>query len=161
MFGVTIINNNNYIMSAYTQILYQLVFSTKRRENTLTSEHQELLYRYIWGILKKQKCYLYRINGTENHIHIITDIHPTVALSSLIKNIKLASSSFIKKENIFPEFKGWQEKYGAFTYSYSEKNKLIEYVKNQKEHHRVITFEEEFVSLLKEHGVGFNEKYLF
>jgi putative transposase len=82
-------------------------------------------------------------------------------LSSLIKNIKLASSSFIKKENIFPEFKGWQEKYGAFTYSYSEKNKLIEYVKNQKEHHRVITFEEEFVSLLKEHGVVYNEKYLF
>ena len=148
-------------MSAYTQILYQLVFSTKHRKNNLVSKQQELLYKYIWGVLKTKKCHLYRINGTENHIHILTHIHPTVSLSSLIKDIKLASTTFIKKEKIFPDFVGWQDKYGAFTYSYSEKNKLVEYVKNQKEHHKVITYEEEFISLLNEHGVEFNEKYLF
>ncbi len=150
-----------YLMSAYTQILYQLVFSTKYRKNTMTPRNHEVLYRYIWGVLKNKKCHVYRINGTENHIHILTHIHPTVALSSLVKTIKVASAVYIKKENIFPGFNGWQEKYGAFTYSYSSKNTLIEYVKNQKVHHRVLTYEDEFTTLLEEQGIAINKKLLF
>ena len=74
-------------MSTYTQILYQLVFSTKNKERTLIKDKREDLYRYIWGILKNQKCHLYRIGGVEDHIHIITHLHPSVALAKLIKDI--------------------------------------------------------------------------
>ena len=148
-------------MSAYTQILYQIVFSTKNREKTMIPDGQEELYRFMGGILKNKKCHLYRINGVEDHLHIITHLHPMIALAHLIKDIKLATSTFIKNERIFPDFGGWQEKYGAFTYSYSAKDNLIEYVKNQKGHHHVVTFREEFISLLKEHDVEFDEKYLF
>ncbi len=97
----------------------------------------------------------------EDHIHIVTHIHPAVPLSSLVKDIKLASTSFIKDEDLFPAFNGWQDGYGAFTYSIKEKDRLIEYVKNQREHHKKVTFREEYRALLEEHGIEFEEKYLF
>ncbi len=148
-------------MSTYTQILYQLVFTTKDRKNTMTEDGQERLYRFIWGVLENKKCHLYRINGTENHLHIVTHIHPMVAPALLIKDIKLASSDLIMEEKLFPSFNGWQDGYGAFTYSISAKDNLIEYVKNQKEHHKKFSFREEYIGLLKEHGIEFDEKYLF
>ena len=89
-------------MSTYTQILYQLVFSTKYRERTMIKENRPELFKYIWGILKHNKCHLYRINGVEDHLHIVTHLHPTVALSSLIKDIKVSSSKHIKEHNLFP-----------------------------------------------------------
>ena len=148
-------------MSTYTQILYQIVFSTKNHENTMIESGQEKLYKYIWGILKNKKCHLYRIGGVEDHLHIITHIHPTVAIAYLVKDMKLAASSFIKSQNIFPNFNGWQDGYGGFTYAISAKDNLIEYVKNQKEHHKKVSFRDEYINLLKEHGIEFDEKYLF
>jgi putative transposase len=147
-------------MSTYTQILYQIVFSTKNREHSLSKENQKELYQYIWGVLKNKKCHLYQIGGITDHIHILTHLHPSFSLSSLIKDIKLSSSEFIKTQNLFTNFSGWQEGYGAFTYSIKEKNKLIEYIKNQEEHHQNRTFKEEFIELLNEHGIEFDEKYL-
>jgi len=147
-------------MSTYTQILYQIVFGTKKHEQTLITPNRHELFKYIWGILKKKNCHLYRINGVEDHLHIITHLHPSVSLASLIKDIKLASSDFIKKNDIFQKFGGWQDGYGAFTYSIKEKDRLIEYVKNQEEHHKTETFREEYTKLLKEHGIEFDEKYL-
>ncbi len=148
-------------MSTYTQILYQLVFSTWNREKTMHETGQEALYKYISAILTNKKCHLYRINGTDDHIHILTHIHPSVGPASLIKDIKLASSSWIKQHQIFNNFGGWQEGYGAFTYSIKDKDRLIEYVKQQKEHHRIKTFREELIELLEEHGIEYDEKYLF
>lgn len=147
-------------MSTYTQILYQIVFSTKHREQTLIQENRELLYKYIWGIIKNKKCHLYQIGGVEDHLHIITHLHPSIALSDLIKDIKLASTVYIKEEKIFKKFNGWQDGYGAFTYSIKEKDNLINYVKNQEEHHRKKTFKEEYIQLLNEHHIEFEEKYL-
>ena len=147
-------------MHTYSQILYQLVFSTWKREQTLEAAKKEMLYKYIWGILKNNKCHLYRIGGVADHLHIVTHVHPTVALATLVKNIKLASSDFIKSNQLFPFFKGWQEGYGAFTYSFSAKDNLIEYVKEQEKHHHTKSFREEFIELLNEHGVVFDEKYL-
>ena len=147
-------------MSTYTQILYQIVFSTKKRERTLIKDNRADLFRYMWGILENKKCHLYRINGVEDHLHIITHLHPTVALSNLIKDIKVASSIHIKKEGLFPNFNGWQDGYGAFTYSIKAKDHLIEYVKNQEEHHKKYTYQEELRALLIEHGIEFDEKYL-
>jgi len=147
-------------MSTYTQILYQLVFSTYKREKTLTSENRKELFQYIWGILKNKQCHLYRLNGVEDHIHIITHIHPTLAPANLIKDIKIASSAMINEKNLFTNFNGWQDGYGAFTYSVKEKERLTEYVKNQEEHHKTMTFKEEYTALLKEHEIEFDEKYL-
>ena len=104
-------------MSTYTQLLYQIVFSTKNREHTLLNSSCEELYRYIWGILKNKNCHLYRIGGISDHIHIITHIHPSVSLATLVKDIKLASSEFIKSQKLFPDFRGWQNGYGGFIYS--------------------------------------------
>lgn len=148
-------------MSTYTQILYQIIFSTKNKERTLSKDRRDELFKYIRGLLKNKNCHLYRINGVEDHIHMITHLHPSVSLSSLVKDIKLASSQYINANGIFKLFNGWQEGYGAFTYSIKEKYRLIEYVKNQEEHHKIITFKEEFIALLQEHGIEFDEKYLF
>ena len=95
----------------------------------------------------------------EDHLHIITDLHPSVALACLVKDIKLSTTTQIKKDNIFPNFGGWKDGYGAFTYHIDAKHSLIEYVKNQEEHHRIKTYEEEYRDLLKEHKIEFDEKY--
>ena len=147
-------------MSTYTQILYQIVFSTKNREHTLLKINRDKLYKYIWGVLKNKNCHLYRIGGITDHIHLVIGLHPAIPLASLIKDIKLASSDHIKAFQLFPEFNGWQVGYGGFTYSFKDKDKLIEYVKNQEEHHATKSYLEELKELLKEHGIEYDEKYL-
>jgi putative transposase len=147
-------------MSSYRQIFYQIVFATKNREAVIGEQHCEELYKYIWGVINNKKCKLYRINGVEDHIHIFSDLHPSVTLADYIKDIKVASSIWMKESGLFPDFKGWQEGYGAFTYSVREKDKIIEYVKNQKEHHKTEDFFDEYKMLLQEHGIEFDEKYL-
>ncbi len=147
-------------MSTYTQILYQIVFSTKNREKTLLHENREELFRFIWGILKNKKCILYQINGVADHIHIATHLHPSISLSSLVKDIKVSTSLWIKENRVIPGFTAWQEGYGGFTYSIKEKEILVNYIKNQAEHHRVKSFREEFIELLLDHEIEFDEKYL-
>jgi REP element-mobilizing transposase RayT len=147
-------------MSTYTQIIYQIVFSTKDRRSTLLKNNRALLFKYIWGILQQKNCHLYRINGVEDHLHIVTHLHPSVSLSSLVKDIKVSSALFIKEKQLFENFTAWQNGYGAFTYTVKEIDRLIEYVKNQEEHHKVKTFREEYIELLQEHQIDFDEKYL-
>ena len=148
-------------MSTYTQILYHIVFSTKNREKVLTKANREKLFRYIWGIFKNKKCILYQINGVEDHIHIAAHIHPSIAVSSLVKDIKVASAVWIKENDIFPDFKKWQIGYGAFTYSVKDKNSLVNYIKNQERHHKTKSFEEEYIELLNKNQIDFDKKYLF
>lgn len=147
-------------MSTYTQILYQIVFSPKDHAPIMEKGSRDELYRYISGVLRQKKCHVYIINGVEDHLHILTHVHPSVSLSSLIKDIKLASSAFIKKKNLFSKFSGWQEGYGAFTYAYKDINVLFAYVKNQEAHHRKISFRDEYRQLLKEHGIEFDDRYI-
>jgi putative transposase len=147
-------------MSTYKQIFYQIVFSTKNRIPAITEENEQELYKYIWGITKAQKCLLYRINGMADHIHIFSDLHPTVCLSNYVKDIKVASSSWIKDKGYFPGFPGWQDGYGAFTYNLNDKARIVDYVKNQKEHHKTESFLDEYKRLLNENGIDFDEKYL-
>jgi len=145
---------------SYRQIFYQIVFGSKNRKPVIPETHCKELYQYISGIIKNKKCKLYRINGIEDHIHIFSDLHPTVSLSDYIKDIKVASSIWMKADGNFPKFEAWQEGYGAFTYSTREKDMIINYVKNQKEHHKIETFYDEFKGLLIENGIEFDEKYL-
>ncbi len=145
---------------AYRQIFYQIVFGTKNRKPTINKESETELYKYISGIIKNKKCKLYRINGIEDHIHIMSDLHPTICLSDYVKDIKVASSIWMKESGKFPLFEGWQDKYGAFTYSIRERDMIISYIKNQKEHHKTESFYDEFKRLLIENGIEFDEKYL-
>ncbi len=147
-------------MSTYRQIFYQIVFGTKNRQPTIANAHHEELYKYIGGIIKNKNCKLYRINGMEEHIHIMSDLHPSTCLSDYVKDIKIASSIWMKESGTFPHFESWQEGYGAFTYSIREKDMIIDYIKNQKEHHRSEKFYDEYKRLLVENGIEFDEKYL-
>lgn len=140
-------------MGAYRRIFYHIVFGTKYRKPTINEKNELELYRYIWGILNNKKCKLYQINGMPDHIHILCDLHPGVNLSSLVKDIKVASNLWIKGSGLFPEFGGWQIGYGAFTCSYREKEMMINYIKKQKQHHKNKSSEREFMELLKKHGL--------
>jgi REP element-mobilizing transposase RayT len=148
-------------MSAYRQILYHIVFRTKYSDQSICREHASDLYKYIWGIIKNKKCVLFRINGMEDHIHILSDLHPSVALADYIKDIKVASSKWMKESGYFPDFKGWGIKYGAFTYSYKEKEVIIRYIKNQQEHHKEESFQDEIKRLFKEQGIDLDEKWFW
>jgi putative transposase len=147
-------------MPTFTQIYYHIVFSTKNRRPVLTEAHQPQLYGYLWALLENKKCHPYQIGGVEDHIHIYTSLHPQMNLSSLVKDMKPATSDMIKKERLFRAFDYWQDGYGAFTHSWAEKSQMIQYVANQKEHHTRITFREELKQLLLANGVAFEEKYL-
>jgi len=148
-------------MSTYSQSIIHIVFSTKYREKTLIKPNRDELFKYMWGIIKNNNCHLYRIGGIEDHIHIATSLKSTITVADLVKDIKLASSDYIKKNNLFPDFVGWQNGYSWFTYSFKDKDRLIEYIKNQEKHHEKKSFKEELIDLLNEHGVEFDEKYLF
>ena len=147
-------------MSTHTQLLYHIVFSTKNRESVITSKNKERFLKYIWGIIKNQKSTLYRINAEKDHIHILTHIHPTVALSDFVKKIKASSTIWIKNEKLFPNFSNWQDGYGAFTYSTNDKDNIVNYIKNQQEHHKKISFLDEYKKMLDDAGIKYELKYL-
>jgi len=149
-------------MSTYTQFLYQLVFGSKGHQPFISAKNQYILFGYIAGVLKRKSCHSYIVGGAVNHIHIITHIHPVICPAYLIKDIKEASHALILRERaLFQNFPGWQVGYSGFTYHISCKESLINYVKNQAEHHKTISFKDELIKLLNEHEVYFKDEYLF
>jgi REP element-mobilizing transposase RayT len=143
-------------MSTYTQILYQVVFGSKDYAPFLTTENENMLFAYIAGILKNKQCHSYIVGGACNHIHIITHLHPTVPLSLMVKDIKMASNiMMLENKRLYPHFNGWQVGYGGFTYNISSKVSLIRYVETQRNHHKVHSFKDELTSLLKEQSVDY------
>ena len=141
---------------SYTKTLYHIVLRTKRSEMSISQNNVSSLYQYIWGIIKNKQGKLYRINGMEDHIHILSDIHPSISLADYVKSIKVATSLWLKQSNDFPLFRGWSEGYAAFTYSFKEKGRIISYIKNQQKHHQNENMEVEWKQLLKEHGFDDN-----
>ena len=137
----------------YRQILYHIVFRTKYNRKAITLDHSEKLYRYIWGIIKNKNSRLFQINGMEDHIHILSDLHPSVSLADFVRDIKVASSKWMKSEGNFPEFVGWAKSYCALTYAYKEKSILMNYIKNQREHHKKESFKAEVDHLFQEFGI--------
>ncbi|KAF5046888.1 Transposase IS200 like protein [anaerobic digester metagenome] len=147
-------------MDRFSQILYQVVFGPRRREPVMIAPNREVFHKYLATVLRNKKCFVYAINGTADHVHVLFSLHPSVALSDLMKDIKLSTSSFIRTKKLFPMFDGWQEGYGAFTYTYSAKEQLTRYVSNQQEHHKNVSFYEELKNLLIENDIDFDERYL-
>ena len=146
-------------MSSYRQHLYHIVFRTKESLPTIKQDHVNDLYAYITGIIKHKNSHLYRLNGVENHLHILTDINASIAPSDFIKDIKVSTSIWMKSNNFFPAFKGWAVGSGSFTCSYMDINRLINYIKDQQEHHKKISFEDEYRKLLFDYGITPDEKY--
>ena len=148
-------------MHTYTQLLYQIIFHTKRNEKTLLKANREEMYSYMASIINNQKSFTYEIGGTSNHVHIITRIHPTIVISNLVKDIKLSTSKMIKSRNLFPHFEGWQQGYSIFSYSPNELETLINYARNQEQHHKTESSRDEYKRFLDQHEVEYDEKYLF
>ena len=146
-------------MSSYRQHLYHIVFRTKDSLPTIRQNNAHELYSYITGITRQKNSHLYRINGVENHLHILTDMNPSIAPIDFVKDIKVSSSIWMKRSKLFPAFNGWAIGYGSFTCSYMDINRLIEYIKNQHEHHQRISFEEEYRKLLLDYGITPDENF--
>ncbi|MDR3109690.1 MAG: IS200/IS605 family transposase [Planctomycetaceae bacterium] len=148
-------------MSAYRQILYHIVFRTKNSEKTIKQENVRELYGYILGIIRNKHCVLFRINGMEDHLHILSDLHPSIALADFIKDIKTSTSIWMKESGLFPDFRGWGARYCALTYSNKERETLINYIKNQQEHHKQESFQDERKRIFIEAGIDTDEKWFW
>jgi len=97
----------------------------------------------------------------EDHIHILSDLHPSVALADYVREIKVASSKWLKASGLFPDFNGWGIKYCALTYSYGDRDTIINYIKKQQEHHKRESFQDEIKRIFKEQGIDLDEKWFW
>ncbi len=132
-----------------------VVFSTKDRRKTIPKESEQRLWGYIVGICKKEGIFVREIGGMKDHIHLLIELPPTIALSDAILTIKGSSSKWMGQK-----FQ-WQRGFGAFSVSASNINAVIRYIRNQEAHHKKMNFDEEFLAMLKKHGVKFDPKYVF
>ena len=137
--------------------IYHIVICTLERHGGIKRENEEALYRFIWDIVKQNKSYLIRIGGMEDHIHILLDLYPDIALSKLVQNIKRQSSHWMKSCGLFPDFKGWGKGYFAATRSESDKDTQIEYIKNQKIHHQTQNSLSELQQLYGDSAIAWEE----
>ena len=140
-------------------LMVHVIFSTKNREAFITPEIEPELFAYVGGILKNHESRLLDAGGTADHIHLLVSQSKNVSLSSLLKDVKKDSSSWIKtKGNQFRNFH-WQDGYGAFSIGKSDIRELKRYIAGQKEHHRKRTFQEELIEFLEDYGVAYDERY--
>ncbi len=140
--------------------LYHIVISTYARKMTIPEESKNDLYRYINGMVERYNSRLIRINGIGNHVHILLDLHPTVALAALIQSIKMGSNKYMSGNPKFPFFDHWGKEYFAFSVSSTSCEKVKNYIINQEEHHHRLSFEEEMRGILERAGVEWNEHIL-
>ena len=145
----------------FSQIYIQYVFAVKERENLIHVSFEDELYKYISGIITNKGQKSLAVNGMPDHIHILVGLKPAMRISDLIRDIKNNSSNFINERKFLSKKFSWQEGYGAFSYSESNYGNVIEYIKNQKQHHSKRTFKEEYIALLNKFNIGFDDKYLF
>ena len=138
---------------SYTRLLYHIIFSTRNRRPLILIENERRVYGLLFSILKKYGAETLRIGGMPDHIHLFISIPPTFAVSEFIQKLKRESSLAINRDSILPKWDGWQEGYGAFTYSRNEADKIINYIKGQKEHHKRVSFIEEIEIWMKENGM--------
>ena len=130
-----------------------IVFGTKYRKNTILIDRRERLYQYITQIIKNKKSELLKINGIGNHVHILLNLHPTIALAEMMKNIKQSSSKMITERYLFPDWEGWASEYYACSVSPSHLPPVKEYISNQEYHHGIKDFVEEMNDFVGKMGM--------
>lgn len=145
----------------FSQIYIQGVFAVKGRQSLISQDWEEDLFKYITGIVRNKNQKMLAINGMADHIHFLIGMKPSCCFSDLVREIKKSSNEFIQQNNLTKTKFEWQEGYGAFSYSHSALDQVIQYILNQKEHHKKQTFKEEYNLLLKKFEVEFKEEYLF
>ena len=119
------------------------------------------LFQYIAGIINNRKHHSLAVNGVENHIHIFFDYNCRELIEDLVREIKKASNAYINDKNLCNHKIEWQSGYGVFSHGYQEKGIIIDYIKNQEEHHRKKTFRQEYMDLLKLNEIDFKDEYVF
>jgi len=144
-----------------SKILIHLVFSTKNREPIIRAEFENELHAYITGILRELESPLIEVGGVEDHVHILFNLSKKRALTEIVQEVKRGSSKWIKGQNQAAYDFYWQNGYGAFSVAQSNLDAVREYIRNQKEHHRKMAFQDEFRLLLKKYDVDFDERYVW
>jgi len=145
----------------YTQIYIHFIFAVKFRESVIYPKIQNELYKFISGSISSMGHKALAVNGMPDHIHILLGLNPVMAISDLAKELKRSSSNFINSKNWMPGKFQWQTGYGGFSYSKSQIDSVIKYIKNQKLHHQKKTFREEYQTFLQEFNIDYNPDFLF
>jgi putative transposase len=146
---------------SYTSSLYHVVFSAKERHKTIDADLQPRLWPYLGGIARENDMKALAIGGVEDHVHLLLSLPSTLAIAKAVQLLKGGSSKWIHDE--FPEHRdfAWQEGYGAFSIGVSQIDDTTRYIANQAEHHRVKSFQEEFLAFLERHGIGYDPRYIW
>jgi REP element-mobilizing transposase RayT len=147
--------------NTFTSLHYHIVFSTKNREPWIRQDIEQRVWSYLGGIARENDMKALMIGGIENHVHLLLGVPPTLALSKAVQLIKGGSSVWMKETLPGLGGFGWQDGYAAFTVSKSLVPEMDAYVRSQREHHRIKTFEEEYRAFLVKHEIPFEERYLF
>ncbi len=142
-------------------LIFHIVFGTKNRIPMITPKLAIELYPYIGGVTRGEDGIPLAINGTEDHVHLVVKLKPRHSIPEILKRIKGNSSKWINDNMKISSHFSWQIGYGIFSMSESRLPRVLEYVANQKRHHRKKTFEEEFIQLLEKHGIEYDPKYLW
>jgi putative transposase len=144
-----------------SSILVHLVFSTKNREPLIRVAIESELHAYGVTVLKNNGCAVLAMNGTADHIHVLLNLSRVKTIAEVVEELKTSTSKWIKTKG--PDYRGfhWQSGYRAFSVSPSNADEVIDYIKGQKEHHRVHSFQEEYQALLRKHGLSFDERYVW
>ena len=145
---------------SYTNLLYHIVFSTKERRPLITPEYEVRLYDYVGGTIRKVGGISLELNGTSDHIHLLAKLRPDCALSDVLRDLKANATGWM--HDVFPSLKNfsWQRGYGAFTVSQLNVAAVRHYIARQKEHHRNISFRDEFIQFLQENEIAYDERFI-
>lgn len=146
---------------SYTNLLYHIVFATKERRSWLKPPIAGRLHAYLGGGIRDEGGTALAVNGTPDHVHILARLRQDKALSDVVRSIKANASKWMHRTFDSQASFAWQTGYGAFTVSESQLEKVRRYILDQEVHHRKTTFEEEFVALLRAHGISFDPNYVW
>ena len=144
-----------------SQIYIQIVFAVKGRLNLISEKYREELHKYTTGIITNRGQKLLAIYFMPNHAHILINLKPNIAISDLVRDIKSGTSGFINANKWMPGKFQWQEGYGAFSYSHRQVDTIINYILTQEEHHKKKSFKDEYISVLNDFNIQYDDQYLF
>jgi putative transposase len=147
--------------STLTNLLYHIVFSTKHRHPIITKAIRDDLYAYIGGIVRGEGGVLLEIGGMPDHVHLVVRFRSEPSVATMLKKIKSKSSQWLNARPKRPGRFQWQVGYGAFTVSASQLDKVRAYVRNQEQHHRRNSFQDEFREMLVRNGIEYDERYIW
>lgn len=147
--------------NTYSQISIQVVFAVKGRENILSEKWRSDLFKYISGIITGKGQIALAVNGWKDHVHTFFGLEPSVAISDVVRDIKSNSSKWINDNHFVKGKFQWQSGFGAFSYSRSQRDDVINYIARQEQHHATKTFKEEYLEMLKRAEIKFSDEYLF